>query len=95
VRYKILDQFSVRFPDGDLLLTENLSVILNPYNTPFEEREYQSDANAEYNDHLILIYYNQPVPIDYLAKVRQIVWAQGVQILDQVLVWSNSGVTFE
>jgi hypothetical protein len=95
VRYRILDQFGERFPDGFLSLTEELSAILNPYNTTFQERQYVSDANAEYDDHYTLIFNNQPVPADYVAKVRQIVRAQGAQILNHVLVWKSTHVDFE
>jgi hypothetical protein len=70
-------------------------VLLNPYNTKFEEREYISDSNAEYDDHYTLISDNQPLPNDYIAKVRQVVRAQGVKILDHILVWRSTHVKFE
>lgn len=95
VRYMILDQFGERFPSGFLYLNEDLVVLLNPYNTHFEEREYISDENAEYDDHYTLIFNNQAVPSDYLARVQQIVKAQGVKILDHILIWKSSGVEFE
>ncbi|HEY9205777.1 MAG TPA: hypothetical protein VIO58_07620 [Candidatus Methanoperedens sp.] len=95
VRYRILDQFGERFPVGFLSLTEDLSVILNPYNTQFEEREYISDSDAEYNDHYTLIFENQRVPDDYVAKVKQVVRAEGVKILDHILVWRSTRVDFE
>jgi hypothetical protein len=95
VRYRILDQFGNQFPEGDLFLDEDLQVLVNPYNTPFVEKEYQSDANAEYNDHYTLIFRNQPVPSDYLAKVRQVVRAESVQILDHIVVWKSTGVEFQ
>jgi len=95
VRYRILDQLGNRFPEGHLFLDEDLIVLSNPYNTQFEEREYMSDDNAEYNDNYTLIYYNQPIPNDFLARVRQIVRAQGIEILNHILVWKSTGVEFE
>ena len=95
VRYRILDQFGERFPQGFLSLDETLVVVTNPYATKFEERQYISDANAEYDDHYTLTFDYQPVPGDYLARVRQIVRAEGIQFLDHILIWGNTGLEFE
>ncbi len=95
VRYRILDQFGERFPEGDLFLDEDMVVLVNPYNTTFEEREYMSDSSAEYNDHYTLLFYSQPVPSDYIARVRQVVRANGVEVLDHILVWKSTHVDFE
>jgi len=95
VRYLILDQFGGCFPKGFSNLTEKLDILYNPYNTEFVPREYLSDKNAEYEDHYILLFHNQKVPDDYLARVRQKVEADGFQILDHIIVWRSSDVTFE
>lgn len=95
VRYRILNQFGAHFPAGFLSVSEDLTVIVNPYHTQFEEREFTTDANAEYDDHYTLIFDNQPVPHDYLAKVRQIVKAAGIKVLDHIIVWKSTHVDFE
>jgi regulator of RNase E activity RraB len=95
VKYRVLNQFSDRFPEQIVNLEETLDVITNPYGTQFISRNYITDENAEYIDEYELTFEGQSVPLDYIAKVRQRVFAEGFQILDQILLYGPTGVTFE
>lgn len=95
IRYRILDQFGDRFPVGHQAITEKLTIIHNPRNTQFEEREFLAVANAEYLDTYTLIFNGQPVPSNYIARIRQIIRAEGIVILNRIVVWKNTHVEFE
>ncbi len=91
----MLDQFGERFPMGILQLSEDMIALSNPYNTNFVEEGAVTDSNSEYDDNYILVFEGQQMPVDYIARVRQVVRANGVQIIDQILIWKNTHIEFE
>lgn len=91
-KWQILDQFGDPFPEQVVFLEEDLFVLHNPYNTPFQESDFVSDQFGVYSDCYATIFQGQPVPNNYVAKVRQIVRAEGFEILDQQLIYGPTDI---
>jgi len=93
-RYRINDQFGDRFPEQIVRLEETLTPIYNPFNTAFISSNFVTDQNAEYLDQYELTFQGQQVPNDYIARVRQVVNADGFVVLNQIVTYGPTGVTF-
>ncbi len=92
ITYRILDQFRERFPEQIIFLEEDLTIEINPFNTPFIESDFISEPNAEYYDFYAIIFEKQPVPPNYVARVRQIVKAGGFIILNHTLLYGPADI---
>jgi hypothetical protein len=95
VRYRVLDQFGDRLPEGNVSIDEFLVPETNPYNTLFEEKKLSSDLYSEYEYPYTLKLTDGPVPADYEARIRQAARGHGFPIQDHIIVWGNSDISFE
>lgn len=93
-RYQVLDQFGSPYPEQIVRLEEQLTPIHNPFYTTFVSQNFITDANAQYVDQYELTFQNQPVPSNYIARVRQVVTAEGWVVLDHTIEYGSTGVSF-